>query len=294
MSLTDRDRKVVLVIIPMLLLAGFWFLMLAPKRDESSKVAAKLPAARTAAEASEATQARLEGSRDGFEADYAELIRLGKAVPPSMDMPSLIIQLEAAARATGIKFLSLTRSDTAAAAAPAPVAPAPPAESGPGQAGQTAQEGVAAAQPPAPAAGGAPAAAPADASAPAGAPAATTTPAGLQTVPLELTFSGGFFELADLLHRIKRFVRVANDRIEVRGRLMTVQGLKFETVDTDELKVTMSASIYLVPKTQGATAGATPTGPSGAAPATPPAPTPAPAPAPAPAGVSPPAAVVTR
>ena len=82
MSLTDRDRKVVLVIVPLLLLLVYWFLVLGPKRDESAKIAAKLPAARTAAEGSKATQTRLEGSRAQFSEDYSELIRLGKAVPP--------------------------------------------------------------------------------------------------------------------------------------------------------------------------------------------------------------------
>ncbi|MBA2794372.1 MAG: hypothetical protein H0U32_10345 [Thermoleophilaceae bacterium] len=110
-------------------------------------------------------------------------------------------------------------------------------------------------------------------------------------MPLELTFAGGFFELADLMHRIKRFVRVANDRVLVNGRLLTVEGLKFDTIDTDELKVTVSASIYLVPKALGVTAGATPSGPAGTT--TPAAPT-TPAPPPAPAGVSPPAAAVTQ
>jgi len=287
MSMSDRDKKVVLVLIPVLLLLGYWFLLLAPKRDEAAKIADKLPAARTAAEDSEATQASLEGSRASFSADYAELIRLGKAVPPSLDMPSLIVQLDQAARSTGITFTSITRSEALAPAA-APVAPAePPAASGAGQTAQSAEQGVTAAQPAAPAEGEAPpaAGAPADPSAaPAGQAAATTLP-GLQTVPLELTFSGGFFELADLLHRIKRFVRVANDRVLVRGRLMTVEGLKFETVDTDELKVTMSANIYLVPVDQGVTAGATPAGPAGA-PAAPPAGTAA--------GVAPPAAAVTQ
>ena len=271
MSLTDRDRKVVLVLIPILLLLGFWFLVLAPKRAESAKVAAKLPAARTAAESSQAKQARLEGSRARFSADYSELIRLGKAVPPSLDMPSLIVQLDEAARSTGIKFISITRSE--AAATVAPVTPAAPAESGPGQTAQGAEEGVAAAQPAAPAEDPAAAgetAPPADGSAPpAGQVAAPAPPPGLQTVPLELTFSGGFFELADLLHRLKRFVRVANDRVVVKGRLMTVEGLKFETADTDELKVTLNASIYVVPREQGVTAGATPSGPSGAPPVAP-------------------------
>jgi len=291
MSMTDRDRKVVLVLIPLLLLLGYWFLLLAPKRDESGKVAAKIPAARTAAESSEATEARLEGSRDSFSADYAEMIRLGKAVPTSLDMPSLIVQLDAAARSTGIKFISLTRGE-AAATAPAPTTPAPPAESGAGQTAQGAEEGVAEAQPAAPAEGGAAPAAPADGTTPTPATGETTAPPpGLQAIPLELTFAGGFFELADLMHRIKRFVRVANDRVLVNGRLLTVEGLKFDTIDTDELKVTVSASIYLVPKALGVTAGATPSGPAGtttpAAPATP-------APSPAAPGVSPPAAAVTQ
>ena len=283
MSMTDRDRKVILVLIPLMVLLGYWFLVLGPKRDESSKVAAKIPAARTAAESAEATEARLEGSRESFSADYAEMIRLGKAVPTSLDMPSLIVQLDEAARSTGIKFISLTRGEAATPAA-TPITPAPPAESGAGQTAQGAEQGVAAAQPAAPAEGGAaPAAAPANGAPPA-AGGSAVPPAGLQAVPLELTFAGGFFELADLMHRIKRFVRVANERIEVNGRLLTVEGLKFESIDTDELKVTMSASIYLVPKAVGATAGATPSGPAGATPAA----------APPPAGVSPPAAAVTQ
>lgn len=282
MSLTDRDRKVVLVLIPVLLLLGYWFLVLSPKRDESSKVAAQLPAARTAAESARATQARLEGTRSRFNADYAELIRLGKAVPPSLDMPSLIVQLDEAARSTGIKFISITRSEATAAATAAPATPAP-AASAPGQTAQDAEQGVAAGQPAAPPAddaAGAETAPPADPSAPA-APAAA--PPGLVTVPLELTFSGGFFELADLLHRIKRFVHVANDRVVVKGRLMTVEGLKFEAPDTEELKVTVNATIYSVPREQGVTAGATPSGPAGAAPV-----------APTTAGVAPPTAAVTQ
>ena len=31
--------------------------------------------------------------------------------------------------------------------------------------------------------------------------------AGLDSVPLELEFRGGFFDLADFFHRLKRFVR---------------------------------------------------------------------------------------
>ena len=120
---------------------------------------------------------------------------------------------------------------------------------------------------------------------PAGDAAVAAPPPGLQTVPLELTFNGGYFELADLLHRFKRFVRVVNDRVVVKGRLMTVDGITFEALDPDELNVTVSASIYVVPKEQGATAGATPSGPPGAPPVAPTGET---------ASVTPPTAAVTQ
>lgn len=273
MSLTERDRKVVLILIPLLVLMGYWFLVLSPKREEASKVADQLPAARAEAETARAAEATLESSRATFAADYAELIRLGKAVPESLDMSSLIVQLDEAARSTGITFISITRS--AAVPAPAPVVEAPPAETDAGQTAQDAETDVGAAQPAAP---------PADGAVTAVDPALGAPAPGLQTVPLELTFSGGFFELADLLHRLKRFVRVVNDRVVVKGRLLTVEGLQFDAADTEEIKVTMNASVYLVPEEQGVTAGATPTGPVGAPPPVAPTET---------AAVTPPTAAVT-
>ncbi len=64
-------------------------------------------------------------------------------------------------------------------------------------------------------------------------------------------------------------MKLANDRIEVRGRLLSVEGLKFSS-DPEifpRLKAELKATIYLVPKTQGATNGATPQGPAQAQPA---------------------------
>jgi hypothetical protein len=81
---------------------------------------------------------------------------------------------------------------------------------------------------------------------------------------------------------MKRFVRVHNDQVLVRGRLITVDAFKFTTgEDFPQLKAEVKATVYLAPRAQGATAGATPAGPAttpaaGAQPAT--SPTPAPAP----------------
>ena len=51
---------------------------------------------------------------------------------------------------------------------------------------------------------------------------------GLESIPLDFTFNGTFFDLADFFHRMKRFVKVANDDIVVRGRLMTIDSLNWK------------------------------------------------------------------
>ena len=36
MSLSDRDRKIALAIVPILLVVAYWFLLLAPKREAAT------------------------------------------------------------------------------------------------------------------------------------------------------------------------------------------------------------------------------------------------------------------
>ena len=35
--MSDRDRKIILAIVPLVLIVAYWFLLLAPKREEASK-----------------------------------------------------------------------------------------------------------------------------------------------------------------------------------------------------------------------------------------------------------------
>jgi hypothetical protein len=69
---------------------------------------------------------------------------------------------------------------------------------------------------------------------------------------------------------MKRFVKVVNDDIVVRGRLMTIDNFKWKA-EPDQwpfLTAEVHATVYLAPKAEGVSAGATPQGP-GATPATP-------------------------
>ena len=271
MSLTDRDRKILLALIPLVAILGYWFLLLAPKRQEASTVRDELSQAQSVRDTAQQKASQLAGAKRSFAADYATVIRLGKSIPTSVDMPSLLVQLDRAARGTGIKFTDIKAGDRSAAPAPAaagtpgggaggPTAPgAAPAASGPGQAAQSAGNAVNNANAASGAAGGATTPA-ADGSA--SGPAAP----GLESIPLDFEFDGSFFDLADFFHRMKRFVRVANDKIVIRGRLMTINSFTFDTTGGfPNIKAQVSATVYLAPKAQGVDAGATPQGPDAAA-----------------------------
>jgi Tfp pilus assembly protein PilO len=302
-SLTDRDRKVLIFVVPVLVILAYWMLLLSPQRRAADKAADEVA---TQQGRRDTAQARLDAARNAkgdFSADYTQIVRLGKAIPATVDMPSLIVQLDGAAQGTGIRFTKIKtgeRVDSAAGAtatpppagAPTPSAPpgtappgdpATPAAAG-GEQAQSAPGGaVEAANNTAQTANQKSAAAEGTGVSPAGVatstPAAGATtpaaPAGLETVPLELEFTGNFFNLADFFHRVKRFVRVANSDVVVGGRLLTIEGVRWSS-DPEifpKVRAEMNATIYLTPKAQGATAGATAAGPTATTPAG--APTPA-------------------
>ena len=284
MTLSDRDRKIAILIVPILLIVGYWFLLLAPKREEAATATAALAKQEKRLTNAQGKVESASSAQTGFASDYTQVVRLGKAIPPATDMPGLLVQLDQASKGTSVKFTKIAvgtvenpavppnTPPASGEAAPPAAAGGAPAESAPGSAAEKAngaaetsnqqsasaeQTGVGDTTTSTPA-GGDPAAA-----APAG------PPAGLQTVPLTLEFEGNFFQLADFFHRVKRLVRTRNNRVVVSGRLITIEGVKY-TSDPElfpKLRAELMATIYLVPAAQGTTAGATPAGPSTTTPA---------------------------
>ncbi len=68
------------------------------------------------------------GDKTDFAADYGEIVRLGKAIPAKVDMPSLLVQLDRAAEGTGITFTKISQGEREAVAPAAPPATTPPAD----------------------------------------------------------------------------------------------------------------------------------------------------------------------
>ncbi|MEJ7715458.1 MAG: hypothetical protein WKF40_07035 [Thermoleophilaceae bacterium] len=119
--------------------AGFWFLLLSPKRAESARLGEQLTTVEQKRDAAVAKAGQLEGARNTYAEDYATVVRLGKAVPTSLDMPSLLVQLESAAKGTGIDFdgVKAGARTTDPAAAPA-AGGASGAQTGPGKTAENA------------------------------------------------------------------------------------------------------------------------------------------------------------
>jgi Tfp pilus assembly protein PilO len=295
MTLTDRDRKIMIALVPVVVLVAYWFLLLAPKREQASTAKEELATQQQRLETARAAAQAAEGAKEDFDASYAQVVRLGKAIPSTVDMPSLLVQLDAAAAGTGIRFTKIATGDRVpgATATPAQTTTPPAAGSESGTTGTPAAAGGETAQSQPGAAAEAAnntqqtanqdtAAAeqsgvqPSDTqtSTTAGATtetgdAAATAPPGLETVPLELEFEGNFFNLADFFHDVKRFVSVANSNVLVSGRLLTVESVRWTSDETifPHIRAEITATVYLSPKTQGVTAGASPQGPATGTPA---------------------------
>ncbi len=114
----SRDR-LTLAIVGIAALAGaFWFLSLAPKREEAGSLKDQVAQAEARRDQALAHVANAERARASYTRDYATLARLGKAVPAKTDVPSLVYQLATAARAAKVDFRKVMVTDTETAAPP--------------------------------------------------------------------------------------------------------------------------------------------------------------------------------
>jgi hypothetical protein len=279
--MTRRDAYTLGVVAVLGLVAAFWFMMLAPKRSELSKLNAQKSTSEAALQSARDEAKQFAQARQSFSTDYTTVTRLGKAVPADPDVPSLVVQLDRAANKAGMDFRKLTsasgQSDSGApAAAPAPAAPSADAAAGTtGASGATGAAGATGDT----AAGGtgasgsaAPATAAADATLTPSMPLGVDVgPAGLSLTKFNFIFQGSFFHTADLLHNIRSLVQRRNRQLLISGRLITIGGIAMAKGDKGfpQVKVTVAADAYLLPTSQGLFAGATTQGPGAASAATP-------------------------
>jgi hypothetical protein len=245
--MTRRNQILISVAAFGAVVVAFYFLALAPKREEVARLDGEVAAKQAEVQAARAVLSSYEEARAGYKANYARLARLGKAVPGDDDIRSLLVQLEDASDLTGVDFqkieltTSLAGSEGTSAPADAAATPAGTLASAPGTV---------------PFAGGT-----------------------LAAMPFSFTFNGGFFDLSNFLARVEHFVTMRNDRLGVTGRLLRLETLQLQAgpAGYPEMAAQIGAASYLVPPTEGVQTGATgdaaggatpPAGPDGTTPGT--------------------------
>jgi hypothetical protein len=287
--MTARDRTIVFVLALVAIAGAAWFTAIKPRRAEATTLTGQIA---TAQQRLDAAQVALQAARQAqktYAGDYAAIARLGKAVPVDDDVPSLLVQLQSAAKSSKIDFRSMTLDSSAAAAAaskappattaPATGAPAAGSSSSPSGTSTTATtpttttpptgttpaaSGTAAAATGATAAAAATAAQATQAAAAGLPPGAAVGAAGFPTMPFNFAFNGSFFKLEDFLRAVDRFTTVDGKQVTVRGRLLTIDGISV-TASPDgfpTMTAKVKATAYLLPAGEGLTLGGTPAAPA--------------------------------
>jgi hypothetical protein len=245
-NMSTRDRYILIALVIVGGLGAIWFMALSPKRKEAAQLDKDIAAAQLQLDQSKQEKVTFAQAQLSFPRMYASLGRLGKAVPPNEDVPSLLVQLNHAAAQANVDFRSVELKVDEAAAAP--VAPPPPPAEG-AAAGATG-------------ASGATGATGADGASISG--SATVAPVEFQKVPFEYKFKGSFYNLEQLIHNINGLVDRRNQELAIAGRLITIEGFAMTRG-----KITVLATSYMLPADQGLFGGATPQAPAGTDPAAP-------------------------
>jgi Tfp pilus assembly protein PilO len=254
--MTTRDRKILLVLAGLAVLAGFWFLVLQPKRTQAKELSAQIVAQQERLQTAQQTVAQGMQAKAGHARDTATVAQLGAAVPADDDLPSLLYQLDAASRNADVEFDSLVRAGGTGGSSSSSSS-----SSTSGSTGSTGSTGSASASLP---------------------PGATVGTAGLATLPFTFEFTGSYFDLQRFVGDLQGFVRADGEKVSVRGRLLTVDGIALVPAGKDLSKIDakLVATAYLSPEAAkagaatGVAAGATGTTPAPGASGSPAAPAP--------------------
>jgi Tfp pilus assembly protein PilO len=121
--MTGRDRIVVIAIAVVAILGACWELAVAPERKKADQVAAQVTAAQSQLATAQGQLASARQDQAQYQAAYASIVSLGKAVPPSEEVPSLIYQLERASNQKSVDFSSIVSGSGASASSAASAAP---------------------------------------------------------------------------------------------------------------------------------------------------------------------------
>ena len=167
-----------------------WFVLVSPQRHQATTTAnsvnatqAEIQAAQSDATALNRAAATPKETQPAIET--ADLYRLAKAMPASVDMPDLLLELDQVSRASGVSVLTFS-------------------------------------------------------------PGAATAVGTYSVIPVNVTLTGDFYSLTDMLYRLRRLVAVRDGALDATGRLFSVASVQLTPSSTGSkaLSATVTVDAY--------------------------------------------------
>jgi hypothetical protein len=115
--MTGRDRIVIVGLAVLAILAAGWLLLVSPERQQAAQAQGQVETARQKLQSAQAQVANARTAQTSYSSAYASVVRLGKAVPPQQEVPSLIYELEQASNERSIDFNSITSGSSGGSSA---------------------------------------------------------------------------------------------------------------------------------------------------------------------------------
>jgi len=117
--MTGRDRLGLIGLVLAALLVGVWFLAVAPERERAAALNSQVTSASEQLQTAQTGLASARSAEAEYPAAYASIVSLGKAVPATGEVPSLLYQLAHVADSKDVEFGSITNGTSATSGTPA-------------------------------------------------------------------------------------------------------------------------------------------------------------------------------
>lgn len=232
--MTKKDRTMLLAVLAVVMIGGAWMLLISPQRKAAADSRAQVNAAKQQLVDAQADLDAGKTAQDAFRRDRVAIVKLGRVVPESDDIPTLLLQLRSIAKRHKVEFnkFELAQLTGGGPATPTGTTPTEGTSSVVGGPGSTGTEGPSTT----------------DAVAPLYPPGSTEIAGGLGRTSIALTLKGDYFNLERFLRAAQRFAVITAEQTKATGRLMIVDGFSYKVDDeTGKLEAKMSASVYFAP-----------------------------------------------
>jgi hypothetical protein len=112
--MTGRDRLMIMAVAVIVIVGAAWLMIVSPERKKAKQAAAAVVAAESKLNSAHGELGTAQTAQKKYAASYAKIVRLGKAVPITQEVPTLMYELAQASKQKNVDFQSISTSTSGA------------------------------------------------------------------------------------------------------------------------------------------------------------------------------------